>query len=75
MTKLPDGWMIKETQVELAKGGSELVYQVYFWATRTLKKHWWSRPKKKTGWFPYGVPCYNYETAVKLINMVDERPQ
>lgn len=71
MSDLPKGWMIQEVWVALTYR-HELMYQVYVWAKRPVKAHWWSRSKVRTGWFPYGVPCYTYAKAEQLAKMTAE---
>jgi hypothetical protein len=63
MAELPDGWHIQ--RVARYDGPSvDFIYEARHWQkSRPHKKHWWSRPKPVTGWFPVYQSRFRDETA------------
>lgn len=71
MKDLPAGWAIMETWVPLTYR-HELMFQPYVWTTRDVKDHWWSRAKRRTGWFPYGGRWSTYDRAAEFIEVTNK---
>ena len=63
MSEIPEGWTIQRVPVY---GGPsvDFMYEAQHWQTsRPHKKHWWSTPKRITGWFPVYKSRFRDETA------------
>ena len=64
--RLPAGWMIRQEWIPNAYD-HDLMWQVYHWGSKMQRDHWWSKAKKRTGWFPYGEPFVFENDAINFV--------